>query len=48
MGNNKPDCVSVCTAILGYGTAVEILDKQTGLWFSMYSNIRIWDCGRNS
>ena len=24
-GNNKPDCGLVCTAIFGYGTAVEIL-----------------------
>ena len=28
MENNKPDCGSVCTAILGYQTAVEILDGK--------------------
>ena len=27
MGNNKPDCDSVCTAILGYQTVVEILEN---------------------
>ena len=50
MGNNKLDCGSVCTAILGYGTAVEIYDRkyQSGLWFSMYSNIMLWDCGRDT
>ena len=50
MGNNKPDCGSVCTAILGYGTAVEIFDRkyQSGLRFSMYSNIRLRVCGRDT
>ena len=50
MGNKKPDCSSVCTAILEYGTAVEIFDRkyQSGLRFSMYSNIRLGDCGRNT
>ena len=50
MGNNKPDCDSVHTAILGYQTAVEILDGkyQSGLRFSMYSNIRLWDFGRDT
>ena len=28
MQNNKPDCGSVCSAILGYRTAVEILDGK--------------------
>ena len=28
MENNKPDCGSVCTTILGYQTAVEILDGK--------------------
>ena len=37
MGNNKPDCGSVCTAILGYRTVVEILDEtyQSGLRFTV-------------
>ena len=50
MGNDKQDCGSICTAILVYGTAVEILDVkyQSGLWFSMYTNIRILDGGRNT
>ena len=50
MENNKLDCSSVCTAILGYGTAVEIFNGkyQSGLWFSMYSNIRLGDCGRDT
>ena len=50
MENNKPDCGSVCTAILGYQTVVEILDGkyQSSLRFSMYSNIRLWDCGRDT
>ena len=50
MENNKLYCSSVCTAILGYGTVVEILDGkyQSGLRFSMYSNIRLWDCGRDT
>ena len=50
MENIKADSGLVCTAILGYGTVVEIHDgkSQTGLRFSMYSNIRISDCGRNT
>ena len=50
MENNKLYCSSVCTAILGYGTAVEIFDGkyQSGLWFSMYSNVRLGDCGRDT
>ena len=38
MGNKKPDCSSVCTAILEYGTAVEIFDRkyQSGLRFSNF------------
>ena len=50
MGNNKLDCGSVCTAILGYETAVEILHGkyQSGLRFSMYTNIRISDWGKNT
>ena len=50
MGNNKPDCGSICTAILVYGTAVEILDVkyQSGLRFSMHTNIRISDWGRKT
>ena len=50
MGNNKLSCDSVRTAILGYQTAVEILDGkyQSGLPFSMYNNIRLWDFGRDT
>ena len=50
MENNKADCGLVCTSILGYVTLVEIHDgkEQTGLRFSMYSNIRISDCGKNT
>ena len=50
MENNKLDCSSVCTAILGYGRAVEIFDRkyQSRLRFSIYSNIRLGDCGRDT
>ena len=50
MGNNKLDYGSVCTAILEYGTAVEIFDRkyQSRLRFSMYSNIRLGDSGRDT
>ena len=50
MENNKLDCGLVCTAILGYGTAVEIFHGkyQSRLVFSMYSNIMLWDCGRDT
>ena len=50
MENSKLDCRSVCTAILGYGTPVETLDGkyQSGLLLSSYSNIKLWDCGRDT
>ena len=50
MENSKLDCRSVCTAILGYGTPVETLDGkyQSGLLLNSYSNIRLWDCGRDT
>ena len=46
MENNKLNCGSVCTATLGYGTAVESFDGK--YQFSMYSNIKLWDYGRDT